>query len=141
MAIAQNDALFTLIGTTYGGDGQNTFGLPDLRGRAPVHQGSGFVIGQLAGNETATVATNQLPPHVHTVGVGASASTNSPLNNRLASTATGSEIYAPPGGPIVPAAPQEIPATGGGSQPHDNMMPFLTVSFIISLFGIFPSQN
>ncbi len=141
MAIAQNDALFTLLGTTYGGDGQNTFGLPDLRGRVPVHQGSGFIIGQLAGNETATVLTNQLPPHIHTVGVGGSANTNSPLNNRLASTAAGSEIYAPPGGPIVPAAPQEIPLTGGGSQPHDNMMPFLTVSFIISLFGIFPSQN
>ncbi len=141
MAIAQNDTLFTLIGTTYGGDGQNTFALPDLRGRVPIHQGSGFVIGQLAGSESVTLTSNQLPPHVHTVNVGGSASTNSPANARLASTAAGSEIYAPPGGPIVPAAPQEIPATGGGSQPHDNMMPFLTVSFIISLFGIFPSQN
>jgi microcystin-dependent protein len=141
MAIDQNDALFTLIGTTYGGDGQTTFALPDLRGRIPIHQGSGFVMGQRAGNETVTVLTSQLPPHGHTVGVGGSAATNSPLNSRLGSTTTGSEIYAPSGGTLVQAAPQEIPSSGGGNQPHNNMMPFLTVSFIISLFGIFPSQN
>src|SRR5476649_1824071 len=93
MAIAQNDTLFNLIGTTYGGDGQNTFALPDLQGRVPIHQGSGFIIGQLSGSENVTLSTNQLPPHVHTVSVGGSASTSSPSNGRLASTATGSEIY------------------------------------------------
>jgi microcystin-dependent protein len=141
MAISQNDTLFNLIGTTYGGDGQETFALPDLQGRVPIHQGSGFVIGQLAGSESVTLTSNQLPPHVHTVNVGGSASTNSPSGARLASTATGSEIYAPTPGTLVQAAGQEIPSSGGGNQPHENMMPFLTVNFIISLFGIFPSQN
>lgn len=142
MAISQNDALFALIGTTYGGDGQNTFALPNLQGRVPMHQGNGTVIGEIAGAESVTLLTAQLPLHSHNVAIGTDAVTPLPTNNRLAMTATGSEIYAPAAGAtLVQAAPQEIPVSGGGNQPHNNLMPFLVVSFIICLFGIFPSQN
>jgi microcystin-dependent protein len=146
MAIDQNDALYALIGTTYGGDGVNTFGLPDLQGRIPLHQGSNggntAVIGQLAGVENVTLTTNQLPIHNHPVSAAAGANSASPANNLLASTATGSELYARAGSAgFNQAAPQEIPPSGGSNFPHDNMMPFLAVSFIICLFGIFPSRN
>ena len=140
MAIDQNTALFALIGTTYGGDGQSTFALPDLQGRFPMHQGQGFVLGQKAGTETVTLTTAQIPQHDHPAvcssGGGNSGSpvgnfwSTDPLGNTAAYTAASDSQMA--AGAIGPT---------GGSQPHDNMQPFLTVSFIISLFGIFPSQN
>lgn len=139
MAIAENDALFNLIGTTYGGDGQSTFALPDLRGRVPIHQGSGFVLGQVAGEETVTLNLQQIPSHSHLAlcRAGPSNSPNPAGNFWGASSAL---QYTAPGGSLSPMASAAVP-TAGGSQPHDNMMPFLAINYIISLFGIFPSQN
>jgi microcystin-dependent protein len=142
-SIAQNDVLFALIGTTYGGDGQTTFGLPNLLGRAPVHQGTGsggtYVIGQLAGVENVTLSQNQMPIHTHAAlaANGVAGSVNSPANN-VWSGWTGGQFT--PQAPIAPMAPAAV-GTVGGSQPHDNMPPYLVINFVISLFGIFPSQN
>ena len=140
--ISENETLFNLIGTTYGGDGQSTFSLPDLRGRIPLHQGNGFVLAETGGVEEVTLTASQIPVHSHAL----LASTNP------ASTAA-------PGGAVLPAATQlatitpygtDAPAAAlhplavsqvGGSQPHTNFQPYLCVDFIISLFGIFPSQN
>jgi microcystin-dependent protein len=151
IAIAQNDALFALLGTTYGGDGQSTFALPDLRGRVPVHQGSqggnNYVIGQRAGVESVTLTTSQLPAHNHSAG--ASTAPPPPTGTGINLTGPGAyvpaapakpKLYAPAGSSTVAMAPQAIQATGG-NQPHDNMTPFLAVSFIIALEGIFPTQN
>lgn len=142
MAISQNDALFTLIGTTYGGDGQETFGLPDLQGRIPMHQGPGFVIGEKAGSETVTLTTQQIPSHSHPPTCQTAVGSQAPTNGVWATTtAASSTIYsnaAPTAGLNFNAS---AVAPAGGSQPHENMMPYLVVSFIISLFGIFPSQN
>ena len=140
MAISQNDTLFNLIGTTYGGDGVSTFALPNLSGRVPVHQGSGFVIGQLGGQENVTLTNNQIPNHTHVpqAAIGATGNpANSPANN-VWSCWTGGQFTAQ-----APGANMHAAAVGssGGSQPHDNMVPFLTLNFVISLFGIFPSQN
>lgn len=139
--ISEYEALFALIGTTYGGDGQTTFALPDLRGRAPVHQGSGVVIGQSAGSETVTLVTNNLPAHTH-----AQTASNSQGSS---STATGNVVAVPLVGATKAkafhtAGDTPLAATPlspiGGNQPHENMQPYLAVSFIISLFGIFPSR-
>ena len=143
LSIAENDALFTLIGTTYGGDGQTTFALPDLRGRAPVHMGQGpglsnYTIGQAAGSETVTLITNQLPAHSHPPAANSSTGTStSPAGNVWAASKDLSPFT------TVPNTNMNSGAMGmaGGSQPHDNLPPYLTISFIISLFGIFPSQN
>jgi microcystin-dependent protein len=143
--ISQNDVLFTLIGTTYGGDGQNTFGLPDLQGRIPLHMGTDagtgttFSIGEKAGSETVTLTTQQLPSHNHALMASTNAAgSNAPANNMLATTTTDFYFAAPA---TAALAPQSIGPSGGGNQPHENLMPFLAVSFIISLFGIFPTQN
>ena len=145
MSIAENDVLFQLIGTTYGGDGQSTFALPDLQGRAPVHMGQGpglpsnNIIGDKAGVESVTLTTQQIPIHNHAVVTsGDLANSNSPNNSILAQSTqilmytqdTASKFMAPTA--LLPA---------GGSQPHDNMMPYICINYIISLFGIFPSQN
>lgn len=144
LAISENDVLFQLIGTTYGGDGQNTFALPDLRGRAPVHQGTGggasYVIGQLSGVETVTLTTNQIPAHSHLpqAAIGATGNpANSPANNVWSGWTGGQFTTQAPGVNLNAAAI----GSDGGSQPHDNMVPFLTINFIISLFGIFPSPT
>lgn len=139
LSIAEYETLFTLIGTTYGGDGQTTFALPDLRGRIAVHQGSGYVIGQKSGTETVTLSTSQVPPHQHAVAVNTgAATTSSPANAVLAAPGTG-ELYLDDT-PTVPMKAGTV-GTAGGNQPHTNMPPYLTVNFIISLFGIFPSQT
>ena len=136
MVIAENETLFQLIGTTYGGDGLNTFALPDLRGRIPLHAGPGFQLGQLAGEETVTLTVNQIPSHSHvpqaSINTGSQAS---PINGVWAASNLG------PYSDVAPALPMDPGALGltGGSQPHDNMPPFLAVNFIISLFGIFPT--
>ena len=139
LPISEYEVLFNLIGTTYGGDGQSTFQLPDLRGRAPLHQGQGFVIGQLSGTETVTLTTSQIPAHTHLARANVNAGNSfSPGNAVPAESKAGMPQYAA-------AAPDNMHAqaigTAGGSQPHDNMMPYLAVSYIISLFGIFPSQS
>jgi microcystin-dependent protein len=141
LAIAQNDVLFALIGTTYGGDGQQTFALPDLRGRIPIHQGNGHTIGESAGTETVTLLTTQIPSHTHAlVGSTASAVSRNPAGSVLAHTTRA--IYGA-GASVAMAggAVQSAGGAGAGAAPHDNTQPFLCVTFIISLFGIFPTQN
>jgi len=142
MPISENDALFNLIGTTYGGDGQETFALPDLRGRLPLHQGSSFTIGETAGVESVTLTTNQIPQHSHVMlGSNDQGSSNAPGNAVLASTPTAAQAF--PYGTDAPLAgidPSSIQPSGG-SQPHDNFQPYLCVNFIISLFGVFPTQT
>ena len=148
--ISENDVLFNLIGTTYGGDGQQTFALPNLQSRVPVHQGSGFVIGQAAGVETVTLTTNQIPSHRHIVQTATATQgggTGTPGGNVIADE-TGATVNPQPHTYTAyvnnanqrALSPNSI-QTAGGSQPHDNMVPFVVVNFIISLFGIFPTQN
>jgi microcystin-dependent protein len=137
--IAENETLFNLIGTTYGGDGQNTFALPDLRGRVPIHQGSGFIIGQSAGEESVNLTVQQIPIHTHAAECRAAASNSaSPTGNFWG--ASSAQQYTLGTSPLTPMAGSAILPTGG-SQPHDNMIPFLGINFIISLFGVFPSQT
>ena len=145
MAISQNDALFALIGTIYGGDGQSTFALPDLRGRVVIHQGtnrstgSTFVIGQTGGEETVTLSVNQIPAHTHTAIASSSTSnTVSPLGAYWAPRAR--TLLFSGATNLTPMAPGAIAQTGG-SQPHDNMKPYLTLNYVIWLEGIFPTQN
>jgi microcystin-dependent protein len=145
--ISEYEALFNLIGTTYGGDGQSTFALPDLRGRVPVHMGQGpglspYVIGQMAGVEAVTLGTSQVPAHTHVLtasSVGATAGT--PINNVTAAAAAGTttKMYADASASPTNMASAAVSHVGDGF-PHENRMPYLAVSFIISLFGIFPSQ-
>jgi len=140
LAISDNQTLFNLIGTTYGGDGQSTFGLPDLRGRIPVHQGNGFVLAQSGGVETVTLTVNQIPVHSHAfIASTNNASTVNAQTNILAQTPS----YTPYISGFAPNTPLNPVSVGGdgGSQPHDNFQPYLCVDFIISLFGIFPSQT
>jgi microcystin-dependent protein len=143
LAISQNETLFNLIGTTYGGDGQSTFALPDLRGRLPLHQGQGsfsfYAFGEKSGTEKVTLTTSQMPAHVHAAVCSAGAGDSASPVGRYWSTdpAGNTAAYNEAGGSSM--APGALGPTGGG-QPHDNMNPYLCVSFIISLFGIFPSQ-
>lgn len=154
LLIADNDALFNLIGTTYGGDGQTTFGLPDLRGRIPVHQGQGsglsnYDIGQMAGTETVTLTTAQIPAHFHietlTLPVSSTlGDKDTPVNNYFTvNPSRASEFSANPSnatmGPALNISGNSDPS--GGNQPHENRMPYLAVNYIISLYGIFPSPN
>ena len=138
--IADNDALFTLIGTTYGGDGQASFALPDLQGRVPIHQGNGFVLGQKAGVESVALTGAQLPIHTHAfLASQDQGSTTNPPGHLAASIPGGGSVYIQDSASVALA--QQSLMTVGGSQPHENMQPFLTVSFIISLSGVFPPQN
>ena len=142
LSIADNDALFNLIGTIYGGDGQTTFALPNLQSRIPVHQGHSrqgntYVIGQSGGAETVALTLTQTPVHTHALAASPSSSGRSPNNTVLALAAR--EVYNA-GPPDVSAGAATIGSAGGG-QSHDNRQPSLTVSFIIALYGIFPSQN
>lgn len=142
LSISENDALFALIGTTYGGDGVTTFALPDLRGRVPVGQGvlggTNFVLGQRAGTENVTLTTSQLPMHTHTVNANQGAgTTGNPSNAFWAQSTLNQYATADPNAAMSPQAIQ----SAGGSQPHENMMPTLTLSYIIALYGIYPSQN
>ena len=139
LPISENVTLFQLIGTTYGGDGQSTFGLPDLRGRVPIHFGNGYQLAETGGVESVTLTVNQIPAHGHAFA---------------ASTSNGNQVG--PGGNVVAASfnvtpyindvttgPMSAAAIGptGGSQPHNNFQPYLCIDFIISLFGIFPSPT
>ena len=138
MAIADNTTLFALIGTTYGGDGQSTFALPDLRSRLPVHVGSGFALAQSGGVELVTLTLSQIPGHTHIPQAATTTQgVNTPVANVWAASPTYKEYGPTPDSAMSAAA---LPSTGG-NQPHDNMVPFLAVNFILSLYGIFPSQN
>lgn len=140
LPISENETLFQLIGTTYGGDGQSTFALPDLQSRVPIHQGNGFILAEQGGVESVTLTLNQIPAHTHQlVGSGAAANSRNPPNNVLATAAA--TIYTTnPGRGLAVMSAQSI-GNDGGSQPHDNLQPYLTLNFIISLFGIFPSPS
>jgi microcystin-dependent protein len=163
MSIAENDALFNLIGTTYGGDGQTTFALPDLRGRVPISQGQGaglsnYAIGESGGAETVTITVAQTPQHAHTIDPATLTATakcknglgnqQTPVGNVLAVEAADASL------PYGNAAPNANMSSGavtlsgtvtagasGGSQPHDNLQPHLVMNYCISLFGVFPSQS
>jgi len=139
LAISENETLFNLIGTTYGGDGQQTFAVPDLRGRVPIHQGGGRIIGQIEGAEQVTLTPQQMPAHTHSLF--ASADQASPL-----ALPAGSVLASNAQTPLYDVnSTQNLSASAigsaGASQPHDNMAPYLCVNFIISLFGIFPSPS
>ncbi len=139
LAISENDTLFNLIGTTYGGDGQSTFGLPDLRGRVPIHLGNGFTLAETGGAEQVTLTVNQIPVHSHSLlasgGIGNAVNTT----GNLVSNSQGAVPYIEDVATLN-MSPLAI-APIGGSQPHTNFQPYLCVSFIISLFGIFPPPN
>jgi microcystin-dependent protein len=138
MPISENSALFNLIGTTYGGDGQSTFGLPDLQGRLPLHQGNGFIQGETGGVEEVTLTSQQIPVHNHAMlASSGQATSNSPNGNVLAATQAATVTAYGTDGPFVQLAPQAI-GIAGGNQPHTNMQPYLCITYIISLFGIFP---
>ena len=138
LSIAENEVLFILMGTTYGGDGLSTFALPNLQSRIPIHVGPGFVLGQTGGQETVTLTTNQIPVHSHVPQANSGPGNQaSPANGVWAQSTLGQYSSAVPSVNMDPSTMSVV----GGSQPHDNMMPFLAVNFIISLFGIFPTQN
>lgn len=136
LTIAENDALFTLIGTTYGGDGQTTFALPDMRGRVPVHQGDGRLIGEAAGIEQVTLTVQQLPVHTHAPIASNTVSTQTSPAGLLLAQSSSANLYISDVGQAA-LAPNTI-APVGGTQPHENLQPFLCVHFIISLFGTVP---
>jgi len=153
LSIAANTALFSLLGTTYGGNGQTTFALPDLRGRVPVHQGTGpglspYVLGEVTGTESVTLISTQIPAHTHvaTAAVSASASSLAPTDTPANSFLTGGggvTIYNPTtDGTKMNAGMVTVTVQpAGGSQPHDNLQPLLCINFCIALNGIFPSRN
>lgn len=142
MPINQNQALFSLLGTTFGGDGRVNFALPNHRGRTPIGMGNGHTQGEAAGQESTTLTISQIPPHVHTL-LATNSSTNNvpiPANNYLANAAP-QEIYSSGSAPqFTPLAATTIGGTGG-SQPHYNMQPYTVINFCIALQGIFPSQT
>jgi microcystin-dependent protein len=142
LPISENETLFQLIGTTYGGDGQSTFALPDLRGRIPIHMGNGFILAENGGVEEITLTIQQIPAHSHTfLATSDAASTAAPAPSETFARALASTIT-PYGtdAPNVNMSPQMI-GSDGGSQPHTNFQPYLCIDFIISLFGIFPSPT
>jgi microcystin-dependent protein len=148
LSIAQNTALFSLLGTTYGGNGVSTFALPDLRGRVPLHLGQGpglsnYTEGQQGGSENVTLLLAQMPAHNHTIsGVNSGGNQAGPANGSFAVESTGTSLNyanssAPPISPMNPAMLSQT----GQSQPHNNQQPYLCINFIIALVGIFPSRN
>jgi microcystin-dependent protein len=153
LPIAEYDTLFNLLGTTYGGDGQTTFALPDLQGRVPLHMGQGqalqsYILGQNGGVENVILSTQQLPSHTHQFLAANVGDSNTPgittiLANEGGADASKVSIYAPfdPNPANMTTLLPTSLATAGNGQPHENRQPFLVLSFIISLFGVFPSQN
>ncbi len=137
-SIAESETLFALIGTTYGGDGQSTFALPDLRGRVPLHQGNGFIIGESGGSETVTLIASQLPAHSHALNTAAPGTASTDPTGRLLTTAS---LPAYGEGTTRAMLPASFKAGVYGTQPHENMQPYQCISFIIALFGIFPTQS
>jgi microcystin-dependent protein len=139
LPISENDALFTLLGTTYGGDGQSTFNLPNLQSRVPLHQGNGFILAETGGVEEVTLTTQQIPVHNHVPLANTSAGNEpSPINNIWAAESVVNQYTSV--NPVVATGTPSMTPTGG-SQPHPNIQPYLSFNFILSLFGIFPNQN
>jgi microcystin-dependent protein len=140
LPINQNQALFSLLGTTYGGDGRVNFGLPNLQARIPIHVGNGHTLGETGGEQAHTLSISELPTHTHTANAANVAATaGNPSNARIVSQSAGGNLYAGPSN-LQTMAPGAV-TTVGGSQAHLNMQPFLTLNFCIALQGIFPSQN
>ena len=142
LPISENETLFQLIGTTYGGDGQSTFALPDLRGRIPIHQGNGFILAETGGAEEITLTVNQIAAHTHpALGTSDAAASTAPGANSVLARQVNPAIS--PYGSDAPQSNLAAQSIGpvGGSQPHTNFQPYLCVNFIISLFGIFPSPT
>ena len=137
--IDQNPTLFQLIGTTYGGDGQTTFALPNLQSRVPIHVGPGFALGQSGGTESVTLTTSQIPAHSHVPQCFAAGGNQPGPGNGVWASSTPATYF----GDTAPSTALAASAIGsaGGSQPHDNMIPFLVINFILSLFGVFPTQS
>lgn len=146
MPISENDALFALIGTTYGGDGESTFNLPNLQSRVPLHQGAGpglgtYQMGEMGGVETVTLTTQQMASHTHALfGSTNNATTTGPAGTVPGTLPEATTLAYGTDAPATTLNPQSVTQVGG-NQPHDNVQPFLCVNYIISLFGIFPSQN
>jgi microcystin-dependent protein len=139
LPINQNQALFALLGTTYGGDGRVNFALPNLQGRVPIHTGSGHTLGEIGGEQGHTLSISEIPTHTHVANATPSAGDNAvPTNNLLASPLN--QSYRPQDNSATSLIPATV-ANTGGSQAHLNMQPFLTLNFCIALQGIFPSQN
>jgi microcystin-dependent protein len=139
LPINQNQALFSLLGTTYGGNGQTTFALPNLQGSVPIHMGSGHALGEIGGEQNHTLTISEMPQHVHGANASSTDGTlGSPSGNLLARAAPANPYIAPTSQGALNAGTL---ANTGGSQPHNNMQPYLTISFCIALQGIFPSQN
>jgi len=143
LSISSNETLFNLIGTTYGGDGQSTFGLPNLQGRIPIHQGTNsfgttYVIGQIGGVENVTIGASQYPTHTHSLmgstnSTGSATATGNVVNSGLTAYTTEA-----PNSAMLAA---QVGSNGGGNQPHNNLQPYLALNWIIALYGIYPSQN
>jgi microcystin-dependent protein len=141
LPINQNQGLFSLLGTTFGGDGRVNFALPDLQGRIPIHVGSGHTLGERGGEQAHTLSIGELPTHTHVFNATtATATTNTPANNLLTGQSTAASLYASGNSNLVAMSPAAI-SNVGGSQAHLNMQPFLTLSFCIALQGIFPSAT
>jgi microcystin-dependent protein len=141
LPISENETLFQLIGTTYGGDGESTFALPDLRGRLPIHQGNGFILAETGGAETITLTTQQIPVHAHPLlGSNDVATGTAPADAVLAATTSATVSAYGTDAPAATLHPNSV-TPAGGSQPHTNFQPYLCVDYIISLFGIFPSET
>lgn len=139
LPISENETLFQLIGTTYGGDGESTFALPDLRGRIPIHQGNGFILAETGGAEEITLTVNQIPAHNHTL-LASTDSGNSSTEGMYLAAGQEKLVYSTETGSLIQSHANSISPIGG-SQPHTNFMPYLCVDYIISLFGIFPSPT
>ena len=141
LPINQNQPLFSLLGTTFGGDGRVNFALPDLQGRAPIHVGSGFTLGERGGEQAHTLSIAETPTHTHTVNAtSVTATTNTPGNTLLTAQSTAANLYGSAASNLVAMSPQMV-GNVGGSQAHLNMEPFLTLNFCIALQGIFPSPT
>jgi microcystin-dependent protein len=146
LPLSQNTALFSLLGTTYGGDGKSNFALPDLQGRAPMHPGQGpglslHDLGETGGSETVTLLESEIPAHSHALmATAAPGNRTSPVGNSIARVSAGNAFLAPAGAPLVAMSNQSLPPAGG-DQPHNNLQPYLTFYFNIALQGVFPPRG
>ncbi|HEY0026389.1 MAG TPA: tail fiber protein [Allosphingosinicella sp.] len=139
LPIAENEALFQLIGTTYGGDGESNFALPNLTGRVPVHMNGSYIIGSLGGAESVTLTSQQIPTHTHALIASTDTAGQIAPGNQVLGSGSSVKTFRPDVAATVAFAPSITPV--GGSEPHTNMQPYLAVNYIISLFGLFPSPN
>ena len=141
MPISENEALFQLIGTTYGGDGETTFALPNLQSRVPIHQGNGFILAETGGAEEITLTIAQIPAHTHAMlGSSNTGTSTAPTGNVLAATTAATLTAYGADAPTTTLNPVSVSPVGG-SQPHTNVQPYLTINYIISLFGLYPSPT